>query len=402
LSPAAEVELNALPVACARIDRVGRVTEANSHWRALFRLDEAGSEGQVLTDWCAQLEDGPLRLTEAAERRHTLRLEVRLPDGVPITVAFDLVEERDSGPLLCTAREIGGADLLSESQRYLDVAFELAPIGMALFDTQGRYVRVNDSLCRLLRRSRQELLGRRDQEFTHPDDRQSDVDAAWRILRGELDSWQTEKRFLTPDGRTLWVIANLVFLRDDEGRPLSWLGQFQDITARRSREDVLGHIATHDDLTEIANRRGLIAKLNDSLAFARRYQQSGAVLILDLDGFKEVNDRAGHQAGDALLVQTARALRTRLRITDFLARMGGDEFAVVLPHADSGAAHVVAQELLLALGDLAETELSFSCGIALYGPETPDVETVLARGDRAMYAAKARGRGQIVADGAAG
>jgi diguanylate cyclase (GGDEF)-like protein/PAS domain S-box-containing protein len=399
MPPVAGIGLNALPIACARIDRAGRIIEANDHWRALFRLED-DPEGRILSDWCAELGDDPTPLTEAAGRRNTLRLEVTLPDGVPITMAFDLVAEGDSGPLLCSAREIGGADLLSESQRYLDVAFELAPIGMALFDTQGRYVRVNDSLCRLLLRSREELLGRRDQEFTHPDDRQSDVDAAWRILRGELTSWQTEKRFLTPDGRTVWVIANLVFLRDDEGRPLSWLGQFQDITARRSREDVLGHIATHDDLTEIANRRALIAKLHDSLALARRYQQSGAVLILDLDGFKEVNDRAGHQAGDALLVQTARALRKRLRLTDFLARMGGDEFAVVLPHADSDAARVVAQELLLAVGDVDAAELSFSCGIALYSPETPGVENVIGRADRAMYTAKARGRGQIVVDSA--
>lgn len=399
MSSTAGIGLEALPIACARIDRDGRITEANEQWGVLFRLKD-GPEGRVLSEWCAELEDEPSCLAEAAEQRQTLRLEVRLSDGVPITMAFDLIAESNGGPLLCTAREIGGVDLLSESQRYLDVAFERAPIGMALFDTQGRYVRVNDALCCLLQRSRDELLGRRDQEFTHPDDRQSDVDAAWRILRGELDSWQTEKRFLTPDGRTLWVIANLVFLRDDAGRPLSWLGQFQDITARRSREDVLDHIATHDDLTEIANRRALIAKLHDSLALARRYLQSGAVLILDLDGFKEVNDRAGHQAGDALLVQTARALRNRLRVTDFLARMGGDEFAVVLPHADSEAAFVVAQQLLLAVGDLDETELSFSCGIALYSAETPGVETVIARADSAMYAAKARGRGQIVVDSA--
>jgi diguanylate cyclase (GGDEF)-like protein/PAS domain S-box-containing protein len=398
MSPAAGVRLNALPIACARIDRTGRITEANDHWCALFTLGEARPEGRILSEWCADLQGGARPLVQAAEHRHTLRLEVRLDDGVPVTMAFDLVEAGDDGELLCSAREISGADLLSESQRYLDVAFELAPIGMALFDTQGRYVRVNNSLCRLLDRSREDLLGRRDQEFTHPDDRQADVDTAWRVLRGEMDSWQTEKRFLTPDGRTIWVIANLVFLRDAGGRPLSWLGQFQDITARRSREDVLGHIATHDDLTGIANRRGLIAKLNDSLALARRYQQSGAVLILDLDGFKEVNDRAGHQAGDAVLVRAAGALRNRLRVTDFLARMGGDEFAAVLPHADAGAAQIVAQELLLALRDLDETELSCSCGIALYGPGTSDVDTVIGQADRAMYTAKARGRGHVLVD----
>jgi diguanylate cyclase (GGDEF)-like protein/PAS domain S-box-containing protein len=397
MTRAAEVRLSALPVACARIDREGRIFEANDRWSALFELGDVGPTGRRLADWCAAASDRATLITAAAERR-TLRLEARIGDNLPVTMAFDLAADGEG--LLCVGRAIGGADLLTESQRYLDVAFDYAPIGMGLFDTHGRYVRVNDSMCQLLGRTREQLLGRRDQEFTHSDDRPSDVDAAWRILNGDADSWQTEKRFLAPDGRVIWVIANLAFLRDSGGRPLSWLGQFQDITERRAREELLGHIAMHDDLTQVANRRGLVAKLTDSLAHARRYEQSGAVLVLDLDGFKQVNDRDGHQAGDALLAQAAATLRTRLRVTDFVARMGGDEFAVILPHADADTAQLVAGQLLAALGALQPGEISCSCGIAVYAPDTPDVDTVLGRADRAMYAAKARGRGQIMVDAA--
>ncbi|MGH2722601.1 MAG: PAS domain S-box protein [Actinomycetota bacterium] len=96
---------------------------------------------------------------------------------------------------------------------------------MALFNTDGEYVRVNAALCAFLGRTREELIGRRDQEFTHPDDRQSDVDAAWRILRGEIHTWQCEKRFVRPDGGIVWAIANLTFLRDADGNPMTWVGQ---------------------------------------------------------------------------------------------------------------------------------------------------------------------------------
>jgi diguanylate cyclase (GGDEF)-like protein len=116
---------------------------------------------------------------------------------------------------------------------------------------------------------------------------------------------------------------------------------------------------------------------------------------LDLDGFKEINDRHGHNGGDAVLVRTAHALKDRLRTSDFVARLGGDEFAVILPHADASAAEIVAEELLTTLGDLEGGSVGASCGIALYTPDTTDVDWILAEADRAMYRAKAEGRNRV-------
>ena len=101
---------------------------------------------------------------------------------------------------------------------------------MALFNSGGEYVRVNQSLQTLLGRSESQLLGHRDQEYTHAEDRRSDIDAAWEILDGRRNTHQAEKRFISPDGSIRWVLAYLTFLRDDAGRPLSWVGQFLDIT----------------------------------------------------------------------------------------------------------------------------------------------------------------------------
>jgi diguanylate cyclase (GGDEF)-like protein/PAS domain S-box-containing protein len=125
-----------------------------------------------------------------------------------------------------------------DARRYFDAAFDNAPIGMALFNTAGEYVRVNAALCVLLGRSRDDLIGRRDQELTHPDDRASDLEAAADIFAGKLSTHQCEKRFVRADGSIVWALANLTFLRDEAGRPLGWVGQFQDVTARREAEEL--------------------------------------------------------------------------------------------------------------------------------------------------------------------
>jgi PAS domain S-box-containing protein/diguanylate cyclase (GGDEF)-like protein len=221
--------LAALPDAALELDDLGVVVAANRPAAELFGCpseDLVGSPLERLVPVCGSAHE-PARE----------RVEARRANGVPFLV--EIAVRRRSGASLCVLRELGDDALASEAQRRFDVAFDHAPIGMALFNCDGEYIRVNDALCRLLGRSRAELIGRRDQELTHPDDRQADVDVAWEILAGRYDTHQCEKRFVRPDGSTVWVLANLTFLRDEAGRPLTWVGQFQDITARRAAEDAL-------------------------------------------------------------------------------------------------------------------------------------------------------------------
>jgi diguanylate cyclase (GGDEF)-like protein/PAS domain S-box-containing protein len=298
------------------------------------------------------------------------------------------------GRLLYGIRALRESAVLEEALRYFDVAFDRSPIGMAVFNTDGEYVRVNAALSELLGRPPEDLLGRRDQELTHPDDRQADLDAAWEILEGRTDTHQTEKRFVRPDGSIVWALANLTFLRDEAGRPLSWVGQFQDITERRRQEAELRHLADHDPLTGLLNRRAFEVALEQHLARVRRYGVQGALLMIDLDGFKAVNDKHGHDAGDAVLAGVADRLRARLRTSDLLARLGGDEFAALLPAADRAEAEHVARlavEVVRELSPAAGPPVTASVGAVVIAEPELSAHVVQREADRAMHAAQRAG-----------
>ncbi|HWH13473.1 MAG TPA: diguanylate cyclase, partial [Miltoncostaeaceae bacterium] len=378
-------ELDALPVAALHLGDDGVIRAANAPARAMWADPHlSGAVARLFPEE----HDIAGRLAAVAGAQAPVRLQGARATGVPFTTDASVAAHPAGGLVVCL-HEVRADRLVDATTGYLTAAFDASPLGAALFTTDGEYLRVNAELCRLLARTPDDLLGRRDQEFTHPDDRAADVDAAWRILRGEMDVWRTEKRFLTPSGGTVWVIANLVFIRDDAGRPLCWLGQFQDIGPRKRREERLAHLAEHDELTGAANRRGVMRALERRLADTA----GGALLVLDLDGFKAVNDRYGHAAGDDLLVAVAAALHARLREGDVVGRLGGDEFAVILPGTGAEGARAIAAVLANAVARAARGAVTASCGIALYAEGAgSDPAALLARADAEMYRAKSARR----------
>ncbi|HEU4867284.1 MAG TPA: PAS domain S-box protein [Actinomycetota bacterium] len=231
------IPLDLLPEAALLFDPNAQLAGQNRLADSIFGPRAPGGNSGVASA-LADLESFRRWHVSGISDLFTGRLEARRSNGVPITVGVNARRTPDGGAL-CLLHEHDRDQVASEAQRYFDAAFDAAPIGMALFNTDGEYVRVNAALSRFLGRSEAELLGSRDQEFTHPDDRQADVDAAWRILRGEISTWQCEKRFIRPDGEVVWAMANLAFLRDAEGNPLSWMGQFQDVTERKLSEELL-------------------------------------------------------------------------------------------------------------------------------------------------------------------
>jgi diguanylate cyclase (GGDEF)-like protein/PAS domain S-box-containing protein len=294
---------------------------------------------------------------------------------------------------------------LREAEERFHRAFEDAGTGMALIgirgEQEGRLLEVNDALCTILRYPIGELLGMRIADLTHPEDVAATRERVRRLVDGEIDAVHSEGRLIDADGGVVWIAFSTSLIRDGDGEPLYRISQLQDMTERKRFETQLQHLADHDPITGLFNRRRFDEELARELAVAQRFRTGGAVLALDLDNFKYVNDTLGHGAGDELIASVAEILRGRLRATDTVARLGGDEFAVILAHVDERQARHVAADLLDGIRSEAvvstakgSRRTTASIGIALF-PDVPGElasEELLVEADIAMYDAKESGR----------
>lgn len=223
---------------------------------------------------------------------------------------------------------------------------------------------------------------------------------AWReaVARGE--PYEAEYRVDTPQGEIEWFFSRAVPVLDGGGKLRRMIGVSQDITARKRREEAVQFLAYHDSLTGLPNRRLLDDRLRQSLYAAERRERRLAVMLLDLDGFKRVNDSLGHRAGDAVLREVAARLASCMRKADTVARQGGDEFAIVLSDVESqGDCRIVAEKILRALEkdfrvDGESFSIGASMGIALFPADAGDSDALLRNADAAMYRAKQLGRNQ--------
>jgi diguanylate cyclase (GGDEF)-like protein/PAS domain S-box-containing protein len=278
--------------------------------------------------------------------------------------------------------------------------FASAPIATYLSDSLGLLLDVNPAGAKLLGASHETLLGKLTIDFAHPDDREVCSRQFLRLVSGELPSYQLETRYVRADGQTIWVQLDVTALREPADPGLVVLAQVQDVSDRRRYEARLIELAEHDDLTGLLNRRAFQRELQRHIAHARRYGPCGALLVIDLDNFKDINDTLGHKAGDDLLAHLAGRMSQRLRSSDVLARLGGDEFAVILPHASVEQALAVARSLVSALH--AEPQLSpigiqpvtMSVGLVAFDAEV-SADQILIRADQAMYDAKRGGKASI-------
>jgi diguanylate cyclase (GGDEF)-like protein/PAS domain S-box-containing protein len=275
-------------------------------------------------------------------------------------------------------------------------AFTHAPIGMALVDLAGQVLRVNDAMCRITGFTAAEVGARAFRDLSDPQDVDVDALQMVELLDGHRPTYQIEKRYRHAWGHQVWVQLSVSLVHDDEGRPLYFIAQVQDIAERKELEGRLEQLVDHDFLTALFNSRRFEQALAQETKSAARYGGGGAVLLVDLDHFKEVNDQFGHKAGDDLLKTVAAALRGRMRETDVLARLGGDEFGIILPQVDSQQAELVAEGIVKTLrrqtAMLAEHQIpvTASVGIALFDGRT-SIE-ILSAADLAMYEAKEAGR----------
>jgi diguanylate cyclase (GGDEF)-like protein/PAS domain S-box-containing protein len=273
-------------------------------------------------------------------------------------------------------------------------AFGTAPVGMALAAPGGRFVTVNDALCELLGYTREELLSP-DCVLDHPDDSQLTRSLWDRALAAHHGIHSVDRQCVDASGRAIWGLFTTRLVRDAVGEPSHAVVVVQDVTERKRIEHQLAYRAFHDDLTGLANRSLFLDRLRHALSGARRRGEATAVLFVDLDGFKEINDRHGHATGDAVLRATAERLETELRTADSIARFGGDEFVVLQEDVNDVAdAILIADRLQAAISVPVETShgvLSLTASIGIAVSESAlreDALTLITRADAAMYRAK--------------
>jgi diguanylate cyclase (GGDEF)-like protein/PAS domain S-box-containing protein len=286
-------------------------------------------------------------------------------------------------------------------------AFEAAPLGMAKVNPEGRLEEVNPALCTLLGDERPDLVGRRLSALVYPDDL-AVLGAQGNPARGRGVA-RAEVRLLCAGGRLRWCELSSALVRRPGGQPDHVLVHVVDITRHKASQAALRDLATRDPLSGLANRRWFELQLGLHVQACADSGPKGALIVIDLDDFKSVNDTLGHPAGDRLLSEVALTLRRQLRDRDLVGRLGGDEFAVLLPDGDRWAAEAVARKLVLAVrddvpaADPAEAPgVTVSMGVAPFEGLPPAVSAAeaLRAADAALYEVKRSGRNGYAVHGA--
>jgi diguanylate cyclase (GGDEF)-like protein/PAS domain S-box-containing protein len=298
---------------------------------------------------------------------------VRTAPGKPSTIFSQILD---------VTQRVQVEQELSDSEARYRRLLETTLEGVWTLDAADRTTFANRALAEMLDTEPAAMIGRPLTDF---------LDTPAELRRGG----HHELALRTATGRSLWALVAANPMLDDDGRYLGALAMVTDISDRRAMEVRLQHLADHDHLTGIFNRRRLLEELDEHLRMAARTGRGGAALVVDLDHFKFINDTRGHQAGDGVLRAVGETLRARLRGTDVLARLGGDEFALVLPEVTADEALRVAHELRALLRGREGLPIVASVGVVHFtGAEELSADEILVCADTALYEAKEHGGDQ--------
>lgn len=390
--------VTSMPDLVAQFDRQGRRTFANAAWhRFVADAEDPGvHSGFVRTvhEVVATGEAKEWELDLAMRGGGQARIDIR---GVP-----EFGPEGGVTGVLTVARDITQRRAIEDQQRMAASVFGAAREGIVITDPEGRILDVNPAFSRITGYGRDEVIAQNPRILASGSHDRAFYERMWSALRAGR-SWSGEITNRRKSGETYVEHLDIVAVPDERGAPRHFVGIFSDVTVLKEHQRHLHHIAHHDALTGLPNRLLLTDRLAQAIAEAKAAGSTLAVLYLDLDGFKPVNDLHGHDVGDHVLCEIASRLGAAVRPGDTVARIGGDEFVILMVDVGAVVECEAAANRILAcvnrpieVGEL-RLGLSASIGISLYPEDQVDDADILLRyADQAMYAAKASGRNQYL------
>jgi len=347
------------------------------------------------------LVDKAYRDSVANRKPYQVEHRLAMPDGrIKVILECGETHYGENGvPLrsIGTAQDISNIRQMESQMQLLGVAFQHSGEAILISDRQNNIVTVNPAFTALTGYSALEAMGKNPRFLSAGRNSREDYLAMWKSIR-ERGYWQGEIWDRRKDGGIYPKWMSVSVIRGDDGEIRYYIAHFTDISAERAAEEKLHHIAHHDSLTGLPNRLSLNGRIHQALALARRDGGRVALLFIDLDRFKVVNDTLGHHIGDELLIEVARRLSESIRDSDVVARLGGDEFVIMLTGIEhSTSVAMVAEKIVMTVGSPYLIEghdlyTSPSIGIALYPTDGENGELLMKNADAAMYHAKNAGR----------
>ncbi len=400
----------AAPLAIIARDRDKLIRMWNPSAERMFGWKESEVLGTATTIVPEHLREENNRLRLRAEAGETIRMEEtqrmdragRIYD-VSLTISPLHGADGSVQGTMVTIADISprkqAEAALRESETQLRLAMDAAQLGMWYWECDSDLFNCSEGLPALFGRLRMNppYDYRTLQEALHGEDREL-FQATFRHAVKQGSGFQIDFRVVWPDGSVHWISNRGQVHRGEDGRAQRVIGVAMDITDRKVAEQRIAHMAHHDALTGLPNRVLLRDRIQQAIAQAHRNATQMAVLFIDLDRFKTINDSLGHQLGDRLLQSVASRILVCVREGDTVARVGGDEFVIVIPEiAHAADASAVAAKILEVLGNAFhlhgnDLHVAASIGISLYPSDGPDAETLMRNADTAMYHAKDSGR----------
>jgi diguanylate cyclase (GGDEF)-like protein/PAS domain S-box-containing protein len=298
------------------------------------------------------------------------------------------------------ARDITAQKVAQQQLKLTASVFTSTSEGILITDRKGLIVDINDAFSRITGYSKEEVVGQ-DTRLFRSSRQGPEVFRFMRTALRQLGEWRGEVWSRRKDGQSYSVILTISSVRDADGNVQNYVALFSDITPLKLQQEQLEHSAHFDPLTDLPNRLLLSDRLHQAMAMCQRQNQSLAVLYLDLDGFKTINDQYGHDMGDALLVSISNRMKLALRDMDTLARIGGDEFVAVLTNIDSTQDCIqLVERVLYACAEAVhiqgqELKITASIGVTIYPQDDAEADQLMRHADQAMFEAKQHGKNRI-------